>query len=196
MNKALSKQLKPQVEDPLLQESRNAFIHEQDCKLSEQLRVSAVTQTFTVQMTEACEKFSHLIDEILQYKKFFRLRFSFFPKDILLEVQPYWGTSTWTFHPLIYGEHGCFHGRKGHYHFASCIIQKDENGVFKPYMEILDNGYVVSGKAEVCNNGFKYLKYFTKKYTHKWMEKALRKELKRCIANKRFEADARVDAVS
>jgi len=189
MNTALSKQVNPQVEDPLLQESRNAFIHEQECKLSEQLRVSAVTQTFTVQMTEACEKFSHLIDEILQYKKFFRLRFSFFPKSIVLEVQPYWGTSTWTFHPLKYGT-------DDFYHFASCIIQKDENGVFKPYMEILDSGYVVSGKAEVCNNGFKYLKYFTKKYTHKWMEKALRKELKRCIANKRFEADARVDAVS
>lgn len=175
--------------DPLLQESRNAFIHEQDSKLSEQLRVSAVTQTFTVQMTEACEKFSHLIDEILQYKSFFRIRFSFFPRSIVLEVQHYWGNSAWTFHPLRYGI-------EDFYHFASCIIQKDDNGVFKPYMEILSNGYVVSGKGRVCNDGFKLLKYFTKKYTHKWMEKALRKELKRCIANKRLESDARVDAVS
>ncbi len=189
MNKALSTQVKPQDEDPLLQESRNAFIHEQDCKLSEQLRVSAVTQTFTVQMTEACEKFSHLIEEILQYKKFFRLRFSFFPRSIVLEVQPYWGNSAWSFHPLRYGI-------EDFYHVASCIIQKDSDGLFKPYMEILSNGYVVSGKGKVCNDGFKYLRYFTRKYTHKWMEKALRKELKRCIANKRLESDARVDAVS
>lgn len=188
MNSALSKQVKPQEEDPLITESRNSFLLEQDSILSQKLRLDALEQAFTSLMVEACNNFHPLMEEILKHEKFFRLKLSFL-RDVCLEISYGWDNS-FSLVPVKGETRGL---NQGYFHFTSCTIQKDENGGFKPYF---NEEFNISGKAEISPCNVKLVKYFMKKYTHKWMEKALRKELKRCIVNKMIESDDRVNAVT
>ena len=55
--------------DKLMENSRNAYLHEKDAKLTKKLRIGALDDAFMCQMIGACEKYYTLMKELLDYPR-------------------------------------------------------------------------------------------------------------------------------
>lgn len=172
----------------LLEISRNAYLHENEAKLSKKLRISALDDAFMRQMIGACEKYYTLMKEMLEYQRRDKLAGTelegteaFFRRswwhNVCLELRKHFSGGI-AFTLYRWAENGWAY-------FASCVIcpNGDKFGLYTPEY----HGDLIPYRTSCHESAYKNMKYFVKHYTDEWLYKAVSKELRKRIEVKEFK---------
>lgn len=179
----------------LLVKSNNAFYHESDVNLSKTLRVGALDQAFMNLMIAASDWFSLLMREIFKYPRRNNLagtntlfRLSFLP-SVYLSIEPNRGGVSFD----LYSRWPTFLSMDVN-NFACCVIVPEGNKhvLYAPTCKGEPVPYLFS-----CKDGYyRNMKYFVNHYTHEWLYKNLKAELRKRIFWKNFDTDAIIKSVT
>lgn len=167
----------------LLETSRNAYLHEEDAKLTKKLRIGALDDAFLCQMIGACEKYYALMKELLEYPRrdnlagtaaFFRLSWW---HNVYLELK----------HHFSNGIGFTLYRRteNGWSYFASCVICPigDKFGLFTPEW----HDHLIPYRTSCHEGAYRNMKYFVGHYKDEWLYKVVSKELRKRIEEKEFQ---------